>query len=314
MHFLRLFLSAILLHSFAVHAQMPSGGRILVPVAPGGPVDFVARIVAGRLAARSGATVVVENKPGANGAVAASALMQSPADGKTLMLTGQGTMTISPHLSKLPFDPLRDLTPIAGVAFADSAFVVGAKVPANSLKEFIQLAKSGAPLTLGSGGQGNITHLYIERLKDVSHTDFVHVPYKGVTPAVNDVIGGHIAGAFSGLVAALPHIRSGALKPLGIIGSQRSALLPEVPTMAEQGYPVLDIGWFALIGPPKMTSESVSALATAIKEVLAEKETADALTKAGLNPWIKDPKELAQLMSEESARWGKLIKEKNITE
>lgn len=298
------------------HAQGGGGStQILVPFAPGGPVDFVARTLATKMAARTGSPVVADNRPGANGLVSANALLPAAPDGKTLMVTGQGLMTISAHLTKLPFDPLTDLTPISGLAYADSALVVGKHVQANTLKEFIELAKKSQPLlAMGSGGKGNITHLYMERLKDVAGVDFLHVPYKGVGPAMQDVMGGQIAGVVTGLVAAIPQIKSGQAKALGLVGDTRSALFPDVPTMAEQGYPVLDVGWFGLIAPPRMRPETVRSLAATAGEIFREEDTKAALAKVGLNVWPKSADELSRIMREESARWAKLIRDKNITE
>jgi len=295
--------------------SLPRNIQILVPFAPGGPVDVVARLLGNRLAVRTGGTVIAVNRPGANGLVAANALLMAKPDGETLMVTGQGLMTIAAHIQGLPFDPLRDLTAISGLAYADSALVVGKRVSANNLRDFVQLAKtSQPPLALGSGGQGNITHLYIERLKDLTKVDFLHVPYKGVGPALQDVLGGQIDGIFTGLVAAMPQIKAGQLKAMGVIGDKRSPLLPDVPTMAEQGYPILDIGWFALIAPPRMRPEMTQALAEAVADILREEETRAALARTGLNPWPKTAEQLMRVMHDESARWAQLIRDHNIKE
>ena len=298
----------------AAAQSLPQNMLVLVPFAPGGPVDFTARLIARKLAARSGGTAVVDNRAGANGLVAANALLRAKPDGSTLMVTGQGLMTISPHMQPpMPFDPLTSLTVIYGLASSDSALVVGKNVPANNMKEFMELAgKSQPPLALASGGNGNITHLYIERLKAVSNTKFLHVPYKGVGPAVQDVLGGQTAGVFSGLVAVLPFVKTGQLKALGVIGDVRSPLAPEIPTLAEQGYPILDVGWFAMLAPPKTPPEMVQALSAAVAAILNEDDTKAELAKAGLNPWPKTPAELNVIMQNESARWGKLIRDNKI--
>lgn len=308
-------LCMVAMASSAGAQSLPRNVQILVSTAPGGPVDIVARILGNRLAARTGGTAVALNRPGANGLLAANALLQAKPDGETLMVTGQGLMTISAHIQSLPFDPLRDLTAISGLAYADSALVVGKRVPASNLRDFVQLAKkSQPPLALGSGGTGNITHLYIERLKDLTKVDFLHVPYKGVGPALQDVLGGRIDGLFIGLVGAMPQIKAGQLKALGVIGDKRSPLLPDIPTLAEQGYPILDIGWFALIGPPRMRPELTQALAAEFADILAEEETRAELAKLGLNPWPKNADQLTRVMHDESARWAQLIREHNIKE
>lgn len=300
---------------WATAQALPQNMVVLVPFSPGGPVDYVGRLIARKLALRSGGTAVVDNRAGANGLIAANALMHGKPDGTTLMVTGQGLFTISPHLAPpMPFDPLTTLTVVGGLAYSDTALVVNKNVPAGNMKEFVELAaRSNPPLALASGGQGNITHLYIERLKAVSKANFLHVPYKGVGPAVQEVVAGQTAGLFTGLVAAMPLVKAGQLKALGVVGDKRSLLAPDVPTMAEQGYPILDVGWFALVAPPHTRPDVVQALSAATIAILAEDDTKAELARAGLNPWPKTRAEMTKIMTDESARWGQLIRDNKIT-
>lgn len=306
-------LVALVASGSAAGQAPPSGMRILVGVAAGGPNDSAARLIAERLRSRRGISAIVENRTGANGLIAANALLQAAPDGQTVMLLSQGLITISPHLSKMPFDPLRDLTPIAGLATVDVAFCVANKVPANNLRDFVRIAKeSKPPLSFGAAGQGNITHLLLERLKEVAKIEYLLVQYKGIAPSLQDVAGGHIDGSACALVTAMPLIKAGKLKTVGLFGDKRSKLLPDVPTTAEQGFPILDVSWYGFIGPPKMPRETANQVFAVIKDIVSEAETTAALEKVGFSPWLHDPDQFAQIMKEESARWGKIIRDNGI--
>ncbi|OGU11834.1 MAG: hypothetical protein A2X63_09710, partial [Ignavibacteria bacterium GWA2_35_8] len=192
-------------------------------------------------------TVVPENRPGANGAVAVNVLKQSPPDGGTLLIVSSGMITFSPHfLKNLPYDPARDLAPIVSVAFADIGLVLAKKVPASNLRQFIELAKSSAkPLAMASAGTGNLTHAFIELLKDSAKVNFLHVPYKGASPALADLMGGQVDGMFIALATALPAAKAGKVKVVAVGGTRRSVLAPEIPTITEQGFPGVEIlPWF----------------------------------------------------------------------
>jgi tripartite-type tricarboxylate transporter receptor subunit TctC len=293
----------------AASAQVsPPKVTVLVPFAPGGPVDFVARQLADGIRQQLNVVVVVENKPGANGVLAANTLMQSAPDGGTLLVTGQGLMTINPYLMKMTFDPIKDLTAISGLAYTDSVLVVSSSVPANTMAEFVALArKANPPLSFAHAGVGNITHLYAERLRELADINFTYVPYKGVQPALQDVAGGFVSGVFSGVVSALPLINGKQIKALGVIGDRRSAVVPEVPTMAEQGFPIEDVGWVALIGPPKLPADRARAIADTVAKIMNDKARVSAMANLGLYPWHKNPDELAKQMSDESGRWKDLI-------
>jgi tripartite-type tricarboxylate transporter receptor subunit TctC len=292
---------------------LPEKIQILVGVAAGGPNDSIARMVADRLRAKKGITAIVENRTGANGLIAATALIKSPPNGQTILIMSQGLATISPHLSKMPFDPLKDLTPIAGLATTDVGFCVANKIPAENLKDFVTYARNASkPVTFGAAGIGNVTHLLLERLKDVAKIPYTLVVYKGIAPSLQDVAGGHIDGSVCALVTARPLVQAGKLKLIGLFGDKRSKVFPNVPTTAEQGYPITDPSWYGVFGPPNMPAETVTALFNAIREVATDPDTVAGMEKVGFDPWIQEPARLSMIMREESARWGKLVRDNNI--
>ena len=293
--------------------ELPPKIQILVGVAAGGPNDSIARMLSDRLHAKFGITAIVQNRAGANGLLAANALLQAPPNGQTVLMISQGLVTINPHLTKMPFDPLKDLTPIAGFANNHSGFCIANKVPADNMGDFVKYAKqSPKPVSLGAAGFGNITHLRLERMKELAQFEYTLVVYKGIAPSLQNVAGGHIDGSVCALVAAMPLMKAGKVKVIGIFGDKRSSLLPNVPTTAEQGYPITEPSWFGIFGPPNMPGETVMALFKAFKEVADEEETVRAMAKGGFDPWIQDPAKLAEIMRNESARWAKLIRENHI--
>ncbi len=289
--------------------------RLVVPFSAGGPADMIARKVAERLGPQLNTTVVVDNRPGANGVIGVQAVSPTTPDGSTLLFATSGMLTISPVLYKdLSYDPLRDLTPIARVVANGSAFLVGPKVPANNMKEFVAYAKkSPKGLAIGSAGTGNITHLYMELLKEATHSNLLHVPYKGVAPALTDAMGGQIAGVFVDLPAALPLMKSGRLKALGVVGQERSPSVPDLPTIAEQGYPGVDgVSWFGIMGPMKMPADAANMINAALVKIMAEPEMIESLKEIGSVPSVNSPKEMGDLIRSEQVRWGNLIKARNI--
>jgi len=297
-------------------AQAQDGNlRIVVPMAAGGPADFVARAVSEKLRDKLGATVVIENKPGANGAVGGAAVAASPPDGKTLLFATSGLLTITPHLEqKGAFNPATDLTPITTVVVNGTALVVRADHPANSVADLVALSKNGTkPVTLGSAGFGNILHLYVELLKEATKTEFTHVPYRGVAPAMTDALAGTIDGLFADLPASLPQIKGGKMKALGMVGETRSKAAPDIPTIAEQGFPgVSGASWFGLFGPPKMDPKLADSLAAKIAEVLRDPEIVAKFEAVGAAPTPVTPAAFAQRIEQDRAHWGRLIKERNI--
>ncbi len=231
--------------------------RIVVAFAPGGATDALARSLAQQLSVQTGATVIVENKPGASGAIAMELVARAPADGYTL-LWGSDTVVVQPLLRKnFPVDPLRDLTPLARLGTAPIVISVNKKVPAKDIKELIALAKSkpGA-LKYGSGGSGSTQHITGEEFKIRTGTDMIHIPYKGTAPAITDALGGHIDVVYTGVGEIAPYVASGDIRPLAVMAESRVAALPNVPTMAESGLPNFIAGsWMGVLGPANLPKD-----------------------------------------------------------
>jgi tripartite-type tricarboxylate transporter receptor subunit TctC len=222
-------------------------------------------------------------------------------------------MTIIPHLSPLPFDPLKEFTPIAGIATTDVAFCIGNHVPASNLREFVDYAKKKAtPITLGSAGAGTITHLLVVRLAEAAGMPFVHVAYKGIVPALQDVMGGHIDGSACAAVVSKPLGEAGKIKVVGMFGTKRSKALPSVPTTIEEGYPVPDDSWYGIFGPANLPNPLARTMFDAFKDIASDPAVAADLAKQGFDMWIKDPAALTQMMRDESVKWSQFIRANNI--
>ena len=307
---------ALTLTLLPAHAQLQEPFvRMVVPLATGGPADFIARQLAERLQTHLKTKVIIENRPGANGATGAAYVATSEPDGRTLLFATSGLLTITPNLdNKLSFYPDSDLTPIARVVVNGTALVVKASAPYSTMAEFIAVARSKKePPTLGSAGVGNITHLYIELLKSVTKTDMLHVPYRGVGPAMVDVIAGTIDGQFADLPAALPQIKGGTLKALGLVGETRSVAAPDIPTIAEQGYPgVIGASWFGLFAPAKMDPKLASEIASKVADALQDPSLVSSLQSVGSEPSFLPLKDFAALIAHDRSRWAAVIKERNI--
>jgi tripartite-type tricarboxylate transporter receptor subunit TctC len=303
------------LHHDAI-AQSGGSVRVVVPMAAGGPADYIARQVAERLKTVMDANVVIENKPGANGATGAAAVASSPPDGKNLLVATSGLFTITPHLdSKLSVDTQKDLTPVTLLVVNGSALLVNPKLGINNMADFVEyVKKSPQPVALGSAGTGNILHLYIELLKVATKSDnILHVPYRGIAPAMNDAVAGHIAGIFVDLPAALPQMSSGTLKAIGLVGDKRSAAAPDLPTIAEQGYPgVTGASWFGLFAPANMDKALLQKTADQVKQALSDPALIATLRKLGSEPTPTSPEEFAKIIARDREQWGRVIKERNI--
>jgi tripartite-type tricarboxylate transporter receptor subunit TctC len=291
--------------------------RIVVGFPPGGPADFTARLLAEKLPALLGANVVVENRVGANATIGADYVAKSPPDGNTLFLTTCGAVAISPHIgAKLPYDPLRDFAPIAQVVNTYSTIVVHPSLPAKNAKEFVALARARkGQITMGSTGIGSIPHLAQELLKAAAGIDLVHVPYKGAGPAMTDAIGGQISSLILDVTPLLPHIRAGKLRAIGIAGDKRLAVLPEVATMEEQGFKNVEApNWYAVFVAAKTPRAIVDRLNDAVRKAIAMDDVRERLISTGADPVLSTPEQLADLLNRDYAKWGKLIRDNNITE
>ena len=289
--------------------------RMVVAFPPGGPVDFVARTIGEQLGKELGSQVIIENRAGANGAIAAEYVAHATPDGTTLWLTSVGAVAINPPLyEKLSYDPVRDLAPISLIVNNVELLVVGANNPANDGAEFVANAKKrkeGA--TMASSGTGSVPHLAMELLADASKANLVHVPYKGAAPAITDVIAGHVDGFFGDIPGLVGFIKSGKLKPMGIASDKRHPLLPEVKTFKEMGLAGVDSdNWYGLFAGKGVPAATLDRLNQAVKRTLAAESVRSKLMASGAEPSWSSPADLATLLKNDTAKWGKVIRDKKI--
>jgi tripartite-type tricarboxylate transporter receptor subunit TctC len=298
-----------------LHAQ-PKVIRIVVAFPPGGPVDFVARTLGDALGVELGQQVIVDNKPGANGSIAAQYVSRAVPDGTTLWLSSVGAVAINPALyDKLPYDPKSDLAPVSLVVNNVEVLVVPANAPYNTGAEFVAAArkKPSAPLTLASSGTGSVPHLAMELLQDAAGIKLVHVPYKGAAPAITDVIAGHVHGFFGDIPGLMPHIKAGKLKPIGIAAPKRHRALPEVKTFPEMGFKGVDSdNWYALFTSKGTPLAETARLNLAVRRALQSESVATKLAASGAEPASSSPQELADLLLRDAQKWARVIKAKNI--
>ena len=311
-----LFLAAALISSGAVFAQaFPSKTlTMVVGFAPGGGTDTVARVVAKFLGDNVGQQVIVDNRAGAGGNIATDHVIKALADGHTMLLGNVGALTVNPHLLKLQYDPMRDLAPVTMAVVFPNLIVVHPSIPANNLAEFVKLARDKpGTITYGSSGIGGAGHLAGELLKMMAKIDLVHVPYKGGGPAMQGLLGGEIAAYFATPVAAGAHVKAGKAKALATTGPQRDPLMPEVPTVAESGYPGYEAtNWYAYLVPAATPRDVVARLNSELVKVLRQPEVRDLLNKQGVEPQPGSPEELKRYMESEYRTWGKVVKDANI--
>ncbi|RSZ30756.1 tripartite tricarboxylate transporter substrate binding protein [Variovorax beijingensis] len=298
----------------AVHAQ-PKTTRIVVSFTSGGPVDAVARTLSEPLGKELGRTVIIDNKPGANGAIGAVDVMKSAPDGSTLWFTSVGAAAINSSLyEKLPYDMQRDFVPVSLVVNNVELLVAQQGNPARDAAEFVAATKKQAePTPMGSSGTGSIPHLAIEQLADSSGAKLLHVPYKGAAPAITDLMGGQISGFFGDVPGLLGHLQGGRLKALGVASVKRHPSLPDVKTLEEQGIRGVDTNnWYALFAPAKTPPETVAAINKALRSTLADPAVREKLLKTGTEPVGSTPQELAAIQKRDTEKWAKLIRAKNI--
>jgi tripartite-type tricarboxylate transporter receptor subunit TctC len=285
--------------------------RLVVTFPPGGSTDTVARIVMPKLAERLGQPVIIDNRPGAGGIIGVDLVAKAVPDGYTIVLGAAGALTVNVSLStNPPYDPIRDLTPITMIGTSPFLLVADPSFPPNSAKELIALAKTKAgQITYASGGIGTAMHLSGELFRMMTETDLVHVPYKGSGPAVAAAAAGQTSLAFADITSALPLMKSGRVKSVGILSKQRSELAPNIPTLAETGIPGYEsIGWFALLGPAGMPEAIVSRINAETAAVMRLPEIRERLLNMALEPWVSTPEELTRFMKMEMAKWADVIK------
>jgi tripartite-type tricarboxylate transporter receptor subunit TctC len=287
---------------------------VVVGFEPGGGTDTTARIVQKPLSDNLGQQVLVENRAGAGGNIAVDYVAKSAPDGYTLVLANVGALAVNPHLLKLPYDPLRDLTPITMAAVFANVLVVQPSLPVNSIADYVKLAreKPGA-VTYASSGIGGAGHLAGELLKLMAKVDLVHVPYKGGAPAMQGFLGGQVSSFFATPISAGSQIRSGKARAIATTGATRAALMPDVPTVAEQGYPEYEaLNWYGYLGPARMPRDIVERLNRELVKALANPEAVAMLHKTGTEPKPSTPEEFARYIEREYQVWGKVVKQAGI--
>jgi tripartite-type tricarboxylate transporter receptor subunit TctC len=287
-----------------------------VPFAPGGASDLMPRLVGEKLAAIWAQPVVIDNRPGAAGNIGMEAGAKSPPDGYTLLAAPNGNLVVNPHMySKLAYDVFKDLAPVTRIAAVQNVLVVNPEVPASSMKEFIALARArpGA-LNFGSPGNGSQAHVGVELLKMQLGLDLVHLPYQGVGPAMKDLLGGRLQLMLAQVPSALPQIKAGKLRALGVASSAPLASLPEVPTIAAAaGLPGYEaVSWYALMAPAGTPKDVVEKIHSDVAKVLQFPEVRERLAGMGAEPSGEAPAELAARIKSEYERWGEVVRKANI--
>jgi tripartite-type tricarboxylate transporter receptor subunit TctC len=285
--------------------------RIIVPFPPGGGNDVAARLVAQRLGERLGQSVVVENRAGANGIVGLQALMHSPPDGYMLGVGAAGPMAVNPSIyAKLPYDPLKDFTPITNLAIFPLLLVMHPSLPAKTLAELVNLARARrAQLNYASPGVGNSGHLAGELLNRMAAVRITHVPYKGQGPAIADLLAGHVHLLWASIPSVIGHVQTGKLNALAVGTAKRLPSLPEVPTAAESGVPGYEAySWVGLIGPAKLPSEVLERLNREVVDIVRTPDFAEQLLKQGAIPDAQPPEQFAAYIKSEIEKWGAVAK------
>jgi tripartite-type tricarboxylate transporter receptor subunit TctC len=298
--------------AFAQYPNKPV--TIVVGFEPGGGTDTTARILQPVLGEQLGQQIVVENRAGAGGNIAVDHVAKAAPDGYTIVLANVGALAVNPHILKTPYDPLKDLVPISMAAEFANVLVVQPSLGVNTVADFVKLAKSKpATITYASSGIGGAGHLSGELLRRVASIDIVHVPYKGGGPAMQGFLGGQVASFFATPISSISQIRAGKAKAVATTGSKRAALMPDVPTIAESGYPGYEaLNWYGFLGPRGLQKDVVERLNKEIVKALAHPQVVAALHKTGTEPKSSTADEFAAYIKREYDTWGKVVKEAGI--
>jgi tripartite-type tricarboxylate transporter receptor subunit TctC len=310
--------TATLLLAGTAHAQdfpPKKPVTLVVGFAPGGAADAAARLIAKKLASNIGQAVVVDNKGGAGGNIAHQFVANATPDGSVLLFGSIGPLTIAPHIMKVPYDPFKDLAPVSGGVNFPNVLVAHKALDVKNLAEFVALEKKKpGSLDFASTGAGSASHLAGELFNQRAGIDMVHVPYKGGAPALQDLLGERVASYFSAPPTAMPHIEAGKLVPLATTGPSRPAYLPNIPTVAEAGYPGFEaLNWYAFVAPGKTPAPMLDRWNQEIVKVLNDAEVKDALNQHGLTPQPTTRAELTEFMKKEDAKWSAIVRERKIT-
>lgn len=285
--------------------------RMIIPYPPGGGTDFFARTLGAKLTEAFGQPIVMENRAGAAGVIGADAAAKAQPDGYTIFIGQASNLAINPHLmTKLPYDPVRDFTPITLVGGSPSLLVVHPSLPVRSVKDLVALARAQpGEIVYASAGTGSPGHISTEYFKRVAKIDMLHVPYKGASPALTNVLAGEASLYFTSPVAAQPLVRAGRLRQVAVTSAQRFAPLPQVPTIAESGYPEIDIvSWWGLLGPAGLSREIVARLHAVTAKAMNEPETKTRLAAQGVAVMTNTPEQFAAFITSEIEKWGRMVK------
>jgi tripartite-type tricarboxylate transporter receptor subunit TctC len=312
MRFLAALLLALPLSTFAQYPQHAI--KLVVPFPPAGATDIVGRIVAQKLGERLGQAVVVENRPGAGGSIGSDLVAKSAPDGYTLLMATSSTHSIGPALQKLPYDPIKDFAAITQVATVPDVLVVSPKLPVASVKELIAYAKARpGKLNFASSGIGTVVHLNGELFKMLTGLDIVHVPYKGTALSIPDLASGNVAILFDSLASAMPNIKAGTVKPLAVNAAHRSALLPEIPTLAEAGLPAFDrYTWFGMFAPAGTPADIVRRIHAEVVAALKAPDLRERFAAVGAEPVGSTPEQFVERIRSDGVRWAEVIKAGNV--
>lgn len=310
--------AALALAAFAVAASAqdyPSRPiRLVVGFAAGGTTDFMARLLADRMRGALGETVFVENKTGANGAIGAEFVAKSEPDGYTLYFTTAGVATVYPHLGTgVPYDPIRDFTPVGRVAFNSTMLVVSMALPIGSARELAALARQQpGRVTLAITGLGSVSHLGIELFQAAANVKFLIVPYRGMAPAMSDLIGGQLDGLFGDGPTVMPQVAAGRIKPLAALSTERSEIFPEVPTLREQGIDAVADQWAGVLAPARTPAAIIVRLNGSINTAMNDPALRTKLAQTGTVPAPDTPEHFTEYLKDEYARWGRIIRERGL--
>ncbi|HEY4067255.1 MAG TPA: tripartite tricarboxylate transporter substrate binding protein [Burkholderiaceae bacterium] len=288
--------------------------RYIVPVAPGGGSDFVGRVVTERWAKLLNGTIIVDNQSGGGGVIAAQYTARAAPDGYTLMQSYVATHGTSPATRHLPYDPIKDFTPIGMIGGTPNVLVINPKLPAKDFKEFVDYVKKNpGKVNYGSAGPGSLTHLTMELFKQQMGLSLEHVPYRGIAPAFTDVISGQTQAMFPGLAAAIPHLRAGSVRALAVTGAARHPQLKDVPTLDELGLKGFDaMQWYGVAGPAGMPADVVKKLSDTLIETLKAPDMRDKLSSEALEPLPMSPGEFGEFMKKDLARWTQVAHDQHI--
>ncbi len=289
--------------------------RIIAPFAAGSTIDILGRLIAPRLFEALGQPVIVEDRPGAGGMIGLDFVAKSPPDGHTLVIGALGPLAMNPALyPKTPFDPVQDFAAVSLLATGPVVIVVHPSIPARNVKELVELAKKRpGQLNFGSPGVGSSPHLTGELFKLITKTDVVHVPYKGNAEAITDLIGGQLSMVFTGVPPVVPLAKAGKVRVLATTGKQRLANLPDVPTLREAGIEGADVLiWYGVVAPAATPKDVIARLNREIVKIMAVPDVREKFAQQGVDPASSTPEEFAQLIRDEVARWGKVIRNAGI--